>query len=165
MGSGRAGFYTHEWVERLVLDFGLVVPSIGLSIALGSVLCLTAFNILVARRLLQLGRDVPAGGGARWPGERPLPVGGERHAATSDRYDAAVVSATIAATYFLIGLGVLTVVLIRRPSLRIERRESSRQRPEFSSHPRVVGRRCRGREAWRSAKVSETAGLDERASG
>ena len=56
MGSGRAGFYTHEWVERLVLDFGLVVPSIGLSIALGSVLCLTAFNILVARRLLQLGR-------------------------------------------------------------------------------------------------------------
>jgi hypothetical protein len=39
-----------------VLDFGLVVPGIGLVISLGSVVCLLLFNLLVARRLWQLGR-------------------------------------------------------------------------------------------------------------
>jgi hypothetical protein len=63
-------------IASSVLDFGLFVPAIGLSIALGSVLCLTAFNILVARRLLQLGRGVPAEGRGTWPVvELPLPVG------------------------------------------------------------------------------------------
>jgi hypothetical protein len=63
-------------IASSVLDFGLFVPVIGLSIALGSVLCLTVFNVLVARRLLQLGRDVPAwSGGARPVVERPQPVG------------------------------------------------------------------------------------------
>ena len=47
-------------IASSVLDFGLFVPTIGLSIALGSVLCLTVFNVLVARRLLRLGRGVPA---------------------------------------------------------------------------------------------------------
>jgi len=42
-----------------VLDFGLFVPTIGLFIALLSVFCLLGFNILVARRLLQLGRAGP----------------------------------------------------------------------------------------------------------
>jgi hypothetical protein len=63
-------------IASSVLDFGLFVPAIGLSIALGSVLCLTVFNVLVARRLLQLGRGVPAERGGTWPVvERPLPVG------------------------------------------------------------------------------------------
>jgi hypothetical protein len=63
-------------IASSVLDFGLFVPVIGLSIALGSVLCLTVFNVLVARRLLQLGRVVPAkSGGARLLVESPLPVG------------------------------------------------------------------------------------------
>jgi hypothetical protein len=59
-------------IASSVLDFGLFVPVFGLSIALGSVLCLTVFNVLVARRLLQLGRDVPArSGGARpWSSAR-----------------------------------------------------------------------------------------------
>lgn len=39
-----------------VFDFGLFIPGIGLYISLFSVLFLLAFNILVARRLLQLGR-------------------------------------------------------------------------------------------------------------
>jgi hypothetical protein len=39
-----------------VLDFGLFVPGIGLVISLGSVVCLLLFNLLVARRLWQLGR-------------------------------------------------------------------------------------------------------------
>jgi hypothetical protein len=43
-------------IASSVLDFGLFVPAVGLYLALGSVLCLMAFNILVARRLLQLGR-------------------------------------------------------------------------------------------------------------
>jgi hypothetical protein len=64
-------------IASSVLDFGLFVPSIGLSIALGSVLCLTVFNILVARRLLQLARDVPAWSGGARPVVGPqLPVGG-----------------------------------------------------------------------------------------
>lgn len=63
-------------IASSVLDFGLFVPVIGLSIALASVLCLLAFNILVARRLLQLGRDVPAeNSGPRPIVDRPLPVG------------------------------------------------------------------------------------------
>ncbi|OGO49948.1 MAG: hypothetical protein A2Z30_04945 [Chloroflexi bacterium RBG_16_64_43] len=40
-----------------VLDFGMFVPAIGLFIALFSVFCLLGFNVLVARRLLQLGRS------------------------------------------------------------------------------------------------------------
>ncbi len=39
-----------------VLDFGIFVPTVGLFIALLSVFCLLGFNILVALRLLQLGR-------------------------------------------------------------------------------------------------------------
>ncbi len=63
-------------IASSALDFGLFVPVIGLSIALASVLCLLAFNILVARRLLQLGRDVPAeNSGPRPIVDRPLPVG------------------------------------------------------------------------------------------
>jgi hypothetical protein len=38
-----------------VFDFGILIPGIGLYISLLSVLFLLAFNILVARRLLQLG--------------------------------------------------------------------------------------------------------------
>jgi hypothetical protein len=47
-------------IASSVLDFGLFVPTIGLAISLGSVLCLTVFNVLVAVRLLQLGRAAPA---------------------------------------------------------------------------------------------------------
>jgi hypothetical protein len=43
-------------IASSVLDFGIFVPTIGLYIALFSVFCLLGFNILVARRLLQLGR-------------------------------------------------------------------------------------------------------------
>lgn len=39
-----------------VFDFGIFVPIIGMFIALLSVFCLMGFNILVARRLLQMGR-------------------------------------------------------------------------------------------------------------
>jgi hypothetical protein len=39
-----------------VLDFGIFIPGIGLFISLFSVLFLLVFNVLVARRLLQLGR-------------------------------------------------------------------------------------------------------------
>jgi hypothetical protein len=39
-----------------VFDFGLFVPGIGLFISLVSVLCLLVFNLLVARRLLQIAR-------------------------------------------------------------------------------------------------------------
>lgn len=55
---GRTTAYLR--IASSVLDFGLFVPAIGLAISLGSVLCLTVFNVLVARRLLQLGRTVPA---------------------------------------------------------------------------------------------------------
>lgn len=43
-------------IASSVLDFGLFVPTIGLFISLVSVLCLLGFNVLVARRLLRLGR-------------------------------------------------------------------------------------------------------------
>lgn len=51
-----------------VLDFGLFIPTIGLGISLGSVLCLTAFNVLVARRLWQLGRAERSGRSGAWTG-------------------------------------------------------------------------------------------------
>jgi hypothetical protein len=38
-----------------IFDFGIFVPTIGIFIALLSVFCLMGFNILVARRLLQMG--------------------------------------------------------------------------------------------------------------
>jgi len=41
-----------------VFDFGIFIPGIGLFISLLSVMFLLAFNILVARRLLQLGSSV-----------------------------------------------------------------------------------------------------------
>ena len=41
-------------IASSVLDFGLFVPAVGLFISLGSVVCLPVFNVLVARRLLQL---------------------------------------------------------------------------------------------------------------
>ena len=43
-------------IASSVLDFGLFVPTIGLFIALFSVFCLLAFNVLVARQLLRLAR-------------------------------------------------------------------------------------------------------------
>lgn len=43
-------------IASSVLDFGLFVPAIGLFIALFSVFCLLAFNILIARQLLRLAR-------------------------------------------------------------------------------------------------------------
>jgi hypothetical protein len=58
---GRTTAYLR--IASSVLDFGLFVPTIGLAISLGSVLCLTVFNVLVARQLLQLGRAVPAARG------------------------------------------------------------------------------------------------------
>ena len=39
-----------------VFDWGLFVPGIGLYLSLVSVLCLLAFNVLTARRLLMLSR-------------------------------------------------------------------------------------------------------------
>jgi large-conductance mechanosensitive channel len=41
-----------------VFDFGIFIPGVGLFISLFSVLFLLVFNILVARRLLQLGSSV-----------------------------------------------------------------------------------------------------------
>jgi hypothetical protein len=62
-------------IASSVLDFGLFVPTIGLGIAFGSVVCLVAFNILVARRLLQLGRGEPDA--ARSPAlMRSMPISG-----------------------------------------------------------------------------------------
>ncbi len=49
---GRTSAYLR--IASSVLDFGLFVPGIGLFVSLGSVLCLLAFHVLVARRLLQL---------------------------------------------------------------------------------------------------------------
>jgi hypothetical protein len=46
-------------IASSVLDFGIFVPGVGLYIALFSVFCLLGFNILVARRLLQLARAMP----------------------------------------------------------------------------------------------------------
>jgi hypothetical protein len=48
-----------------VLDLGLFLPVVGLFVSLLSVLCLLAFNVLVARRLLQLGRGTAAAGRPR----------------------------------------------------------------------------------------------------
>jgi hypothetical protein len=44
-----------------VLDFGIYVPTIGIFISVFSVVLLTIWNILVARRLFQLGQGKPAG--------------------------------------------------------------------------------------------------------
>jgi hypothetical protein len=43
-------------IASSVLDFGIFVPTIGLFISLGSVVCLLLFNALVAHRLFQLDR-------------------------------------------------------------------------------------------------------------
>jgi hypothetical protein len=53
---GKATAYVR--IASSVLDFGIYVPTIGLVISLVSVVCLLIWNILIARRLLQLGRDV-----------------------------------------------------------------------------------------------------------
>jgi hypothetical protein len=45
------------------LDFGIYIPGIGLFISLFSVLFLLAFNLLVGRRLLQLGSSASKTGG------------------------------------------------------------------------------------------------------
>jgi hypothetical protein len=50
----RAAAYLR--IASSLLDFGLFVPSIGLFISLFSVFSLLAFHILMARRLLQMGR-------------------------------------------------------------------------------------------------------------
>ena len=51
------------------------VPTIGVVLALGSVLCLLGFNVLVARRLLQLARAAPTEARRTWPAvERQLPI-------------------------------------------------------------------------------------------
>jgi hypothetical protein len=44
-------------IASSVLDLGLFVPDVGLVISLGSVVCLLVFNVLVARRLVQMGRS------------------------------------------------------------------------------------------------------------
>jgi hypothetical protein len=49
---GRSTAYLR--IASSVLDWGLLVPGVGLYLSLGSVLCLLVFNVLVARRLLQL---------------------------------------------------------------------------------------------------------------
>jgi hypothetical protein len=51
---GRATAYLR--IASSVLDFGLFIPSIGMFISLVSVFCLLAFHVLLARRLLQMGR-------------------------------------------------------------------------------------------------------------
>jgi hypothetical protein len=51
---GKASAYLR--IASSVLDFGLFVPTIGLFISLFSVFCLLAFHVLMARRLLQMGR-------------------------------------------------------------------------------------------------------------
>ena len=43
-------------IASSVLDLGIYVPTIGLVLSLLSVVCLLIWTILVARRLLQLGR-------------------------------------------------------------------------------------------------------------
>jgi hypothetical protein len=58
-------------IASSVLDFGLFVSTIGLTIALGSVLCLTVFNVLIAQRLLQMGWAVPAERGGAGPVGEP----------------------------------------------------------------------------------------------
>jgi len=71
--SKRTGYLR---IASSVLDFGLFVPTIGLGIAFGSVVCLVVFNILVARRLLELGRAETVAG-RHWPAlAEPLPISG-----------------------------------------------------------------------------------------
>jgi hypothetical protein len=53
---GRAIPYLR--IASSVLDFGLFVPTVGIFISLFSVVCLLLFNILIARRLIQLGSGV-----------------------------------------------------------------------------------------------------------
>jgi hypothetical protein len=43
-------------IASSVFDFGLFIPTVGLAISLVSVVCLMAFHLLVARRLLQFAR-------------------------------------------------------------------------------------------------------------
>jgi hypothetical protein len=50
----RASAYLR--IAASALDFGLFVPTIGLFISLFSVFSLMAFHVLMARRLLQMGR-------------------------------------------------------------------------------------------------------------
>jgi hypothetical protein len=57
---GRATAYLR--IASSALDLGLFVPTIGLFLSLGSVLCLLVFNVLVARRLLHLGWSTRPGG-------------------------------------------------------------------------------------------------------
>jgi hypothetical protein len=45
-------------IASSVLDFGLFVPTVGIFISLFSVMCLLLFNILISRRLIQLGSGV-----------------------------------------------------------------------------------------------------------
>jgi hypothetical protein len=60
-------------IASSVLDLGLFIPTVGLAISLGSVLCLTVFNVLIARRLWQLGRAEPDAGRPSRPAvEHPL---------------------------------------------------------------------------------------------
>jgi len=51
---GRASAYLR--IASSVLDLGLFIPTIGLFISLVSVFCLLGFHVLMARRLLQMGR-------------------------------------------------------------------------------------------------------------
>ena len=55
-------------IASSVLDVGLFLPTIGLVISLFSVLCLLVFNLLIARRLLQLGRKVSESAAKDAPG-------------------------------------------------------------------------------------------------
>jgi hypothetical protein len=50
---GRAIPYLR--IASSVLDFGLFIPTVGIFISLFSVLCLLLFNVLLGRRLIQLG--------------------------------------------------------------------------------------------------------------
>ena len=45
-------------IASSLLDFGLFIPAIGLFISLFSVVCLLIWNILVARKLWQLGSGI-----------------------------------------------------------------------------------------------------------
>jgi len=49
-----------------VLDFGIYVPTIGIFISIFSVVLLMIWNLLVARRLFQLGQGKPAGSHDEW---------------------------------------------------------------------------------------------------
>jgi hypothetical protein len=53
---GRAIPYLR--IASSVFDFGIFLPTVGLFISLFSVVCLLLFNILIARRLIQLGLGV-----------------------------------------------------------------------------------------------------------